>query len=33
MSLMSPRAWCALEKDSQLMTPYIRSEDGVLDAE
>jgi hypothetical protein len=33
MSLMSPRAWCALEKDSQLMTPYIRSEDGALDAE
>ena len=24
MSLMSPRAWCALEKDSQLTTPYIR---------
>ena len=28
MSVMSPRAWCALEKDSQLITPYIRNDAG-----
>jgi hypothetical protein len=28
MSLMSPRGWCALEKDSQLTTPYIRDAGG-----
>ena len=26
-SLFSPKAWCALERDSQLMEPYIAEED------
>jgi hypothetical protein len=27
MSFIEPRAWCALERDSVLTTPYIRDED------
>ena len=26
-SLFSPKAWCALERDSELMQPYIADED------
>jgi hypothetical protein len=27
ISLMAPRAWCALERDSQITKPYLRDED------
>jgi hypothetical protein len=30
LSLIAPRAWCALERDSVLTTPYLREEDGEV---